>query len=237
MRAQYSKLATEDVSMQLKGKNFSTVGKNIDSCDSKEYTENNISLICLTLSRLGAGHMAKEKIHVLWCDCAEVVNLWVWLPFHFVSHFVSFLDLLAPRCNLHLACCEHFFCCLFLLAPGVFCYVQPTMVSLSSQKLSLLLHLLVCGDVDPNHGPVCDACSNCDREVAFNHLGLLCEMWSNWSHHRPLCQHQHECRDLNLLDQKWVRTWCRMQEIGIKMREACWKDIFWCIFLVADSCI
>ena len=34
----------------------------------------------------------------------------------------------------------------------------------------------------------------------------------------------HYCRDLNLLDQKWVRTWCRMHEIGMKMGEACWTD-------------
>ena len=51
----------------------------------------------------------------------------------------------------------------------------------------------------------------------------------------------HKCllpyKDLNLLDQKWVRTWCRMREIGIKTREACWIDILWCIFQVADSCI
>ena len=32
-------------------------------------------------------------------------------------------------------------------------------------------------------------------------------------------------------------NWCRMCEIGIKTHEACWIDILWCIFLVADSCI
>ena len=42
-------------------------------------------------------------------------------------------------------------------------------------------------------------------------------------------------RDLKLLDRKWVRTWCRMGNIGIKMREACWIDILRCIFLVTDS--
>ena len=32
-------------------------------------------------------------------------------------------------------------------------------------------------------------------------------------------------RDLNLLDRiKWVRTWCRMCEFGMKMCEACWTD-------------
>ena len=78
------------VSMQLNGKDSSTVSKSIDSCHSKEYTEN-ISLTSLTLSRPGASHMAQEKIPVLWCACAEVVNLWVWLSFR----FVSFLNLLA----------------------------------------------------------------------------------------------------------------------------------------------
>ena len=48
--------------MQLNGKNSSTVSKNIDSCHSEEYTENNISLTSLTLSRLGASHTAQEKI-------------------------------------------------------------------------------------------------------------------------------------------------------------------------------
>ena len=42
-------------------------------------------------------------------------------------------------------------------------------------------------------------------------------------------------RYLNLLDWKRVRTWCRMREIGIKMCEACWIIILWCILLVADG--
>ena len=52
------------VSMQLNGKNSSAVSKGIDSCHSKEYTEN-ISLTSLTLLRLGASHMAQEKIRML----------------------------------------------------------------------------------------------------------------------------------------------------------------------------
>ena len=41
--------------------------KVLNSRDSKEYTENNVSLTSLTLSRLGASHTAqhKEKIRVL----------------------------------------------------------------------------------------------------------------------------------------------------------------------------
>ena len=42
-------------------------------------------------------------------------------------------------------------------------------------------------------------------------------------------------RVLNLLDQKWLRTWCRIRESGIKKREACWIVILWGILLVADS--
>ena len=85
------------VSMQLNGKVSSTVNKSIDSCHSKEYIEN-ISLTSLTLSTLGAEPYGKaqEKIRVPWCACAEVVNLWVWLPFRFVSRFISFLDYYHP---------------------------------------------------------------------------------------------------------------------------------------------
>ena len=60
----------------------SSTVSSIDSCHSKEYSEN-ISLTSLTLSRSGASHTAQEKIRVLWCACVEVVNLWVWLPFRF----------------------------------------------------------------------------------------------------------------------------------------------------------
>ena len=83
--------------MQLNGKVSSTVSKSIDSCHSKEYIEN-ISLTSLTLSTLGPEPYgtAQEKIRLPWCACAEVVNLWVWLPFRFVSRFISFLDLLPP---------------------------------------------------------------------------------------------------------------------------------------------
>ena len=80
--------------MQLNGRDSSTVSKSIDSCHSKEYTEN-ISLTSLTLSTLGASHTAQEKTRVLWCACAEVVNLWMWLSFRFVSRFVLFLNLYA----------------------------------------------------------------------------------------------------------------------------------------------
>ena len=82
------------VCMQLNGKHSSTVSKSIGSCHSKEY--NNISLTSLTLSRLGASHAGQEKIRVR-LGGGEVVNLWVWLSFRFVSRFVSFLDLLAPH--------------------------------------------------------------------------------------------------------------------------------------------
>jgi len=51
------------VSMQH-GKHSSTVSRSIGSCHSKEYTENNISLTSLTLSRLGASHTGQEKIRV-----------------------------------------------------------------------------------------------------------------------------------------------------------------------------
>ena len=77
--------------MQLNGKNSSTVSKSIDSRDSKEYTENNISLTSLTLSRLGASHTAQEKIHVRLCGSIKFVGV-ASISFH----FVSFLDLLAP---------------------------------------------------------------------------------------------------------------------------------------------
>ena len=83
------------VSMQLNGKDSSTVSKSIDSCHSKEYTEN-ISLTSLTLSTLGAEPNGTGENTRVWCACADIVNLWAWLPFCFASHFVSFLDLLAP---------------------------------------------------------------------------------------------------------------------------------------------
>ena len=50
------------VTMQLNGKNSSTVNKSVDSCHNKKYTKNNISLY-LILLRLGglASYMAQEK--------------------------------------------------------------------------------------------------------------------------------------------------------------------------------
>ena len=60
MRAQYCPLAT--VSMQLNGRNSNTISKTTDSCHSKEYTENNINLTYLTLSRPGVSHTARENM-------------------------------------------------------------------------------------------------------------------------------------------------------------------------------
>ena len=56
-----TKLVTEDVNCQHA---LASTVSSIDSCHSKEYTEN-ISLTSLTLSRLGASHMAQEKIRML----------------------------------------------------------------------------------------------------------------------------------------------------------------------------
>ena len=75
------------------GKHSSTVSKSIGSCHSQEYTENNISLTSLTLSRLGASHTGQEKIRVRLGGSSSkfvcVASFSFRFAFRFVSRFTS----------------------------------------------------------------------------------------------------------------------------------------------------
>ena len=69
----------------------------IGSCHSKEYTENNISLTSLTLSRLGASHTGQEKIRVRLGVSSKFVgvdSVSFRFAFRFVSGFTSTLAVL-----------------------------------------------------------------------------------------------------------------------------------------------
>ena len=64
----------------------------IGSCHSKKYTENNVSLTSLTLSRLGASHTGQEKIRVRlgWSQSGSSKFVGVAsVSFRFVSRFTS----------------------------------------------------------------------------------------------------------------------------------------------------
>ena len=83
-------------------------------------------------------------------------------------------------CDLDPSCCEH--CIPFSLAPEVLRSLRPTKAAPSSLKISLLLCLLICGDIESKPSPGLDACHVCDSEVVNNDHGLFCEACSNWSH-------------------------------------------------------
>ena len=123
------------------------------------------------------------------CKAARAMFKTVFLLVFLLHFFLSVASVEAPsppsmrpedHCDLNPSCCEH--CVPFSLAPKVLRNIRPSKVAPSSLKISVLLCLLISGDIESNPGPGLDACHICDSEVANNDHGLFCEVCSNWSH-------------------------------------------------------
>ena len=108
--------------------------------------------------------------------------------------------------DLNPSCCEH--CVPFSLVPGVLRRLRPSMAPVSFLKCSLLLSLLVCGDIETNPGPASDACYICNSVVADNHHGLLCEVCSNWSHRTCVNMTVEEYFHWAAIDDGWICPTC-----------------------------
>ena len=134
---------------------------------------------------------------------------------------LSLTNLQAPRppyiglgtlCDLHPSCSGH--CVPFSFVPRTLQNIRPSSATLSSSKLSCLLCLLICGDVEPNPGPVFDCidpCYVCDREVADNHHDLLCEVCSYWSHRSCVNMSVEEYFHWANIDDGWVCPKCNKE--------------------------
>ena len=159
-------------------------------------------------------HTALNHLTVRLLIMFKTVFLLVFLSRFFLS--VTSLEAPSPpymrpedQCDLEPSCCEH--CVPFSLAPRALHSLRPTKATPSSLKISFLLCLLICGDIESNPCPGLDVCLVCDSEVANNDHGLFCEVCSNWSHRSCVNMSVDEYFHWAAIEDGWICPQCEKE--------------------------